>query len=241
MNVLDTFSGIGGFSLGLERAGMRTIAFCENNPRRRELLAQRWPGVPIHTDVRELADVPADVVCGGFPCQDVSRAGRRAGLNGERSGLWRELIRLIAGAEWGIVENIHQGWREWVPVVRSALHELGYASVPLQMRAVDFGLPHRRSRVFVVAHAGRQHLQQQRGGRRGPSRESALLLGQLGATWRVAGPSQGIAFPRVDRAGDGIPDRVDRNSGLGNAIVPACAEFIGRAIMKASGSSGDNG
>src|SRR3954470_19482651 len=97
MNVLDLFSGIGGFSLGLERAGMRTVAFCEIDPFCRTVLAKHWPAVPIFPDVTQLrgADVGAvDVICGGFPCQDISVAGRRAGIEGERSGLWSEYARI---------------------------------------------------------------------------------------------------------------------------------------------------
>src|SRR5689334_5810364 len=102
MNVLDLFSGIGGFSLGLERAGMRTVAFCEIEPYARAVLAKHWPGVPCYTDVRELtaerhrADgISVDVICGGFPCQDLSLAqgASRAGLEGQRSGLWSEYAR----------------------------------------------------------------------------------------------------------------------------------------------------
>ncbi len=97
MRVLDLFSGIGGFSLGLERAGMRTVAFCEIEEYPRQVLAKHWPNVPIYDDVRTLdADtlrrdgIAVDVICGGFPCQDVSFAGKRAGLEGARSGLWGE-------------------------------------------------------------------------------------------------------------------------------------------------------
>lgn len=81
MNVLDLFSGIGGFSLGLERAGMRTVAFCEVEPYCRAVLAKRWPGVPIHGDIRELI-LPrgfASVICGGFPCQDISVGNQHNG------------------------------------------------------------------------------------------------------------------------------------------------------------------
>ena len=87
MNVLDLFSGIGGFSLGLERAGMRTVAFCEIEPYARAVLRKQWPDVPCYTDVRELSadrlrtdGISVDVICGGFPCQDISVAGNRAGL-----------------------------------------------------------------------------------------------------------------------------------------------------------------
>ena len=96
MNVLDLFSGIGAFSLGLERAGMKTVAFCEVDPFCRRVLAKHWPEVPCYDDVRTLtaarlaADgISVDVICGGFPCQDISVAGRGAGITGERSGLWR--------------------------------------------------------------------------------------------------------------------------------------------------------
>jgi DNA (cytosine-5)-methyltransferase 1 len=96
VRVLDLFSGIGGFSVGLERAGMRTVAFCEIDPFCRRVLAKHWPGVPCYEDVRALTAQslsgdgigPVDVIAGGFPCQDVSFAGKRAGLEGARSGLW---------------------------------------------------------------------------------------------------------------------------------------------------------
>lgn len=86
MNVLDLFSGIGGFSLGLERAGMRTVAFCEIEPWCRAVLAKHWPDVPCHDDIttRKFIEGEADVICGGFPCQDISLAGKGAGLAGSR-------------------------------------------------------------------------------------------------------------------------------------------------------------
>jgi DNA (cytosine-5)-methyltransferase 1 len=233
LRVLDLFSGIGGFSLGLERAGMRTVAFCEIDPYCRAVLRKHWPGVPVHDDIRTLRGIPSELVCGGFPCQDTSRAGRRAGIEGERSGLWRHQIRVLEESEapWFVAENPHQAWRTWVPVLRGALHELGYASVPLRMRAREVGLCHRRARVLLVAHANRQHLQQQRGRRGGPCREDSLLLARLGESWRAHRAPAGVAFPAVDRAGDGLPDRVDRNRVLGNAVVPAIAELAGRLII----------
>jgi hypothetical protein len=112
VNVLDLFSGIGGFSLGLERTGgMRTVAFCEIDPYCRAVLRKHWPAVPCFEDVRDLHafDVgPVDVICGGFPCQDISTAGRGAGLAGERSGLWSEYRRLIEECRpaWVVIENV---------------------------------------------------------------------------------------------------------------------------------------
>src|SRR5215207_7570391 len=116
LRVLDLFSGIGGFSLGLERTGgFRTVALCEIDPFCRRVLKKHWPGVPCYHDVRELtaerlaADgIGVDVICGGFPCQDISVAGKRAGLDGERSGLWSEIARLSCELrpQFLIVENV---------------------------------------------------------------------------------------------------------------------------------------
>src|SRR6185369_15732907 len=105
MNVLDLFSGIGGFSLGLERAGMRTVAFCEIDPFCRAVLAKHWPGVPIHHDIRKLraTDVgPVELICGGFPCQPHSSAGKRRGKDDDRH-LWPEMFRLITECRPGWV------------------------------------------------------------------------------------------------------------------------------------------
>src|SRR6516164_741255 len=115
MNVLDLFSGIGGFSLGLERAGMRTVAFCEIEPYCRAVLAKHWPGVPCYDDVETLtadrlrADgISVDVICGGFPCQNISIAGKGEGIAGRRSGLWKEFARIISEVRprYVIVENV---------------------------------------------------------------------------------------------------------------------------------------
>ncbi|WP_238230267.1 DNA cytosine methyltransferase [Methylobacterium hispanicum] len=117
LSVLDLFSGIGGISLGLEQAGpFRTVAFCEALESRRRILRRHWPDVPIHDDVRTLdgrsfreGDEPSvDVICGGFPCQDISLAGKGRGLEGERSGLWSEYARLVGEIRprWVVVENV---------------------------------------------------------------------------------------------------------------------------------------
>jgi len=104
VKVLDLFSGIGGFSLGLEHAGFETVAFCEIEKHPRKILAKHWPGVPIYDDVRTLTKERLDsdgirsieVICGGFPCQDLSKAGLRKGFGGEKSSLYTCMLRLVS-------------------------------------------------------------------------------------------------------------------------------------------------
>jgi len=188
MNVLDLFSGIGGFSLGLERAGMRTVAFCEIDPYCRRVLAKHWPTVPVWGDIRTLtgqiiADAigsqlreqsgrrhgasgadPAqpgcngsqgiDLICGGFPCQDISVAGKGAGIGGARSGLWSEYARIIGEVRprYVIVENVAALLGRGLDVVLGDLAALGYDAEWHCIRAADVGAPHLRDRVWIIAH-----------------------------------------------------------------------------------------
>lgn len=160
LRVLDLFSGIGGFSLGLERAGMRTVAFCEIEPYCRAVLRKHWPEVPIFEDVRDLHafDVgPVDLICGGFPCQDISTAGRGAGLSGARSGLWSEYRRLIEEIRprWVVIENVSALRARGLDTVLGEVATLGYDAEWHCIPAAAVGAPHRRDRVWIVAHAER--------------------------------------------------------------------------------------
>jgi DNA (cytosine-5)-methyltransferase 1 len=162
LRVLDLFSGIGGFSLGLERTGgFTTVAFCEIEPFCQRVLAKHWPKVPIYDDVRELtgarlaADgIAVDVICGGFPCQDISFAGKRAGLEGARSGLWSEYGRLIGELRprFVIVENVPGLLSLGMGTVLGDLAALRYDAVWDCVPAAAVGAPHRRDRVWLVAH-----------------------------------------------------------------------------------------
>lgn len=162
MNVLDLFSGIGGIALGLERAGMRTVAFCEIDPFCRIVLAERFPGIPIYDDVRTLnADRLArdgieriDLIAGGFPCQDASVAGTRRGIAGERTGLWTEFARLVSELRppWVLAENVAGLRTSGADRVLSDLEAFDYTAWPLVVGADDVGAPHRRKRVWIVAH-----------------------------------------------------------------------------------------
>ena len=158
MRVLDLFSGIGGFSLGLERAGMTTVAFCEIDPFCRAVLKKHWPNVPIFDDVRTLTNEqtgPVDVICGGFPCQDISFAGKGAGIDGERSGLWKEYSRLIGEIRprYVIVENVAALLGRGLGRVLGDLAKIGYNSEWHCIPASAVGAPHCRDRVWIIANA----------------------------------------------------------------------------------------
>jgi DNA (cytosine-5)-methyltransferase 1 len=161
--LLDLFSGIGGFSLGLERAGFETVAFCEISPKCRHLLAHHWPEVPIFPDITTLTGEmvgPVDAICGGFPCQDISFAGKGAGLAGERSGLWREYARLVRELRptFVIVENVSALLGRGLGDVLGDLAALGYDAWWDCIPASAIGAPHRRDRLWLVAYArGQQH------------------------------------------------------------------------------------
>lgn len=161
MNVLSLFSGIGLHDLGLERAGMRTVAFCENDPWCREVLKKHWPEVPCFDDVRTLsADAlrsagveRVDLITGGFPCQPHSVAGSRKGVEDER-WLWPDYARLIRELRpsWVLAENVPGIRTTAIDLVLADLEAAGYACWPLVVGADDVGAPHRRKRVWIVAY-----------------------------------------------------------------------------------------
>ena len=156
MKVLDLFSGIGGFSLGLERAGMETVAFCEQDKFCQQVLAKHWPDVPCFDDVRALKgeDVGAiDLISGGYPCQPFSLAGKREGQNDDRH-LWPEMHRLVATIRprWVIAENVAGHINMGLDDVLSDLEGEGYTCWPLVIPACAVDAPHRRDRVWIVAN-----------------------------------------------------------------------------------------
>jgi len=170
LRVLDLFSGIGGFSLGLERTGgFETVAFCEIEPFPRAVLKKHWPEVPCYEDVRTLtgADVgPVDVICGGFPCQDISTAGKQVGIGaGTRSGLWSEIVRLVGELRprYVLVENVANllsGPTEkrggWFGRILGDLAECGYDAEWQNIPARALGAPHLRERVWIVAYPAQE-------------------------------------------------------------------------------------
>lgn len=158
VRALDLFSGIGGFSLGLEQTGaFKTVGFCDIDAFCRRVLARHWPDVPCHEDIttREFVKGEADVICGGFPCQDISSLGKRAGLSGARSGLWREMVRAIRVVRplYVIVENVADLLHRGMGVVCGELAESGYDLEWDCIPARALRAPHGRDRVWIVAYA----------------------------------------------------------------------------------------
>ena len=165
MNVLDLFAGIGGFTLGLERAGFTTVAFCEIDSYAQKVLKKNWPGVPIYDDVRQITaarlisdGIRVDVITGGFPCQDLSLAGNQAGIEGERSGLWSECARLLGEVRprYAIFENVpnllNGGDGNWFKRVLWDISKVGYDAEWHCIRASDIGAPHRRERIWIICY-----------------------------------------------------------------------------------------
>ena len=211
MRVLDLFSGIGGFSLGLEACGMTTTAFCERDPYCQSILKKHWPKTPVHTDVRKLDGKQyqnsIDVVAGGFPCQPFSVAGKRLGSEDDRH-LWPEMLRIIRECRprWVIGENVSGFVKMALDDVSSDLEGEGYAVRAFVLPAVAVEARHRRDRCFIIAHRedvanphGERQLQQSGSEREigrwsGDSgeeeRDVAHTIGSRGETW-LSGQEQG--------------------------------------------------
>ena len=239
LRVLSLFAGIGGFDLGLERTGgFETVAFCEIDPFCRRVLAKHWPEVTCYEDVRELtgeqlaADgIAVDVICGGFPCQDISACGSGLGLDGERSGLWSDFARLIGEVrpKYVIVENSPELLDGWLGAILGALAEIGYDAEWECIPANAVGAPHRRDRIWVVAYAPSVGQSRPRGldltvhPTPLAFREAAALVASV----------QRDTVPFVCGRHDGVPSRLARPRlhALGNAVVPQIPELIGRAIL----------
>lgn len=224
MRIGSLFSGIGGLELGLEAAGLgRTAWQVERDPDALRALAHHWPEARRFTDVVGLTPPSADLICGGFPCQDLSSANTagREGLAGAKSGLWREFARIVGEVSPRIVvvENVGRAWTEWVPIVRGDLGRVGFASVPLRLSPAHLGFPHHRDRVFVVAY---------------PDRESKRLRALHAEVARVLAASglPGTRVPAQAHAAlardDGLPSGLARLPG--NAVVPQVAAVVGLAI-----------
>jgi len=271
LKLLDLFSGIGGFSLGLERTGgFETVAFCEIDTFCQKVLKKHWPDVPVYDDVRTLDyDGTVDIISGGYPCQPFSTAGKRKGAEDDRH-LWPSMFSLIKKHRptWVIGENVAGHISMGLDSVLSDLASEDYQCRTFVIPACAINAKHRRDRIWIVAHSkkllgdgvgsNRKKIKRQiqkSGSHCGKNnvantdseRPPSTIRGQFKSISETPGTFQGRELsgrnakawtawepePRVDRVVDGIPKRVDRLRGLGNAVVSQIPEMIGYAILAA--------
>lgn len=231
------FAGIGGIDRGLERAGMTCRWQIENDPFCLKVLAKHWPLVKRYGDIAKVEGEEierVDCIAGGFPCQDISIGGRRAGLAGERSGLFYELAGIVRvlRPRFILLENVSALLDNGMGEVLGTLAALGYDAEWDCLPAVAFGAPHQRDRVFIVAYSGSERLARPvlEGGICCLACEASAVFGNrsiaCGDWWR-----KNSSRLRVDY---GIPRRVAKHwlRGYGNAVVPQVAEWIGRRITE---------
>ena len=231
------FAGIGAFELGLERgiSNSKTIWQIEQNKYCQTILKKHWPDATIYDDIREVnyENVQAvDVICGGFPCQGVSCSGKGKGIEGDkRSGLWGEMYRLIdeLRPRVAVMENVPALlWKgRGMHIVMSNLVQIGYNAEWKVISARQFGAPHLRKRVFIIAYSNSTRAQIQAKRKQASEQMFRGSSTKGGTFW-----SQGTTKSPICGVDDGISGRVDRIKALGNAIVPQCSEYIGRCIWE---------
>jgi DNA (cytosine-5)-methyltransferase 1 len=241
---LDLFSGIGGFSLGLERTGgFQTVAFCDSDKKTHLVLKKHWPNVPIFDDVSTLKGKDlgtVEIITGGFPCQDLSVAGKGAGLAGARSGLWWQFHRLIEETQpkYVIAENVAVLRSRGLDQVLRSLHQIGYDAEWHCIPASAVGAPHQRDRIWIVAypngddrrsgssaepHQRQAWMESRRSGERFSERETEQTLAYSNGSVETNGgkcsiPTQQSDGGRIGQAGGGTDDRERcfRSSGKGS-------------------------
>jgi len=274
------FAGIGGFDLGFEWAGMSCKWQVEIDDYANKVLAKHWPDVPKFRDVRAFPPRPespwlggdwrrafaVDIILGGFPCQDISYAGRGAGLAGKRSGLWYEFARVVGemGPRVVVVENVAALFTRGFDAVLGTLASLGYDAEWHCISAASVGAKHLRNRVFIVAYRPSNRWQQGQPNGRGSdegirerqeyrSGSSCEAMADSTSERSLPGTFSGVhckeesggardvqserrswweTEPDVGRVADGVPDRVDRLRGIGNAVVPQVAEVVARRVLE---------
>jgi DNA (cytosine-5)-methyltransferase 1 len=245
LRLLDTFSGIGGFSYAAEQivGGYETVAFVEREPFCQKILNKHWPNVPIHDDISTFKPeaYSADVVCGGFPCQDISTAGKQAGIKqGTRSGLFYELMRVVrlVRPKYIILENVSAILSNGFDLVLGELAEAGFDAEWACIPASAVGACHQRDRWWLVAYASSQLPRCDLALPTGmwDDQGSKTSMGDRSGTWaqqRQTWPAgykslspdwrAYVSKPAIPRGNDGLSSGLDRIKALGNAVVPQVA------------------
>jgi len=240
LKVLDLFSGIGGFSLGLENTDYyETVAFCEIEKFQQQVLKKNWPKVPIYSDIKELsyerlkADGinTIDVVTGGYPCQPFSIAGKQKGEQDPRH-LWPEMFRIIKECRpsWVIGENVSGHIKFGLDTVLDNLESEGYSARTFNISASSIGAWHKRERVWIVAsNSNSERKYSRNASKKGTTNARELQGGKRRNTrtmevWDVE--------PKLGRVAHGIPNKPHRIRALGNSVVPQIPQLIGISIIE---------
>lgn len=237
------FSGVGGIDLGLERAGLTCAWQIENEPYARRVLEKHWPDVPKYGDIKELDPhglERVDLVAGGFPCQSVSFAGKGKAQDDER-WLWPEFERVlrVLRPRYALMENVPGLLSRGLGILLGDLSSLGYDAEWESVSAAAFGAPHLRRRVFLVAYS--------KCVRRRDNISPSVFQGEHlaeSAQWISSKDERsidigGCSYPRIPahlRVDDGFPCGMERMRGLGNAVVPRVAQWLGELILEHDGS-----
>ena len=262
LKIIDTFSGIGGFSYAAEKlvGGFQTVAFVECEPYCQKILKKHWPNVPIYDDIKSYNPEPysADVVCGGFPCQDISTAGQGKGITKEtRSGLFYELMRVVrlVRPKYIVLENVAAILNNGLGIVLGELAEAGFDCEWACIPASALGACHQRDRWWLIAYPNNARLQEER-----PEQQTTGVE-QYGELGNVAYPSgdrlQGKirsrfsrqtwsqknsrrldpnwrsyeSEPVLRRGDDGLSNRIHRLKSLGNSVVPQVAAIPLKRVL----------
>lgn len=232
MKFLDLFAGIGGFSLGLERAGMRCVGQVEINPFCRKVLEKHWPNVKRIENIKNVRGDEfgsVELVCGGYPCQCDSTAGNMQGENDDR-WLWPEMFRIIKFVRpaWVIGENVINHENMGLKLVIANLEGAGYQVRPFVIPNAACGLPTVERHIWTIATSTRV----------GSQRCETVAHSYNGDAWKFQGTDSreykrwNLPESRVCRIRQGVPDQLDRIKSLGNAVSPQVVEVIGRVIMR---------
>ncbi len=236
MEFISFFAGIGGIDLGLERARHKCVGQVEIDPYCIKVLEKHWPDTWRHNDITTLKpeEIPeADLWTAGFPCQDISNAGKREGIRGKRSGLFFSFMELVCQVrpQYVLLENVKALLARGMGEVLGELSESGYDAEWDVISAASVGALHLRERVFIVANTksiyGLWNTKRQSQSK--PFQFRRSCLSQRKTTrgenyWRIE--------PNMGRVAHGVPSRVDRLKCLGNAVVPQVAEYIGQLLKE---------
>lgn len=248
MKNLGLFSGIGGFELGLEWAGIETVAMCEYDEKAQQVLRKHWPDITIFPDVKELTYeklkskgiTEIDIITGGFPCQDISVAGKGAGITAPRSGLWKEFARIVGEIrpKYVIVENVSALLHRGLSTVLGDLASIGYDAEWHCIPASAIGAPHRRDRIWIVAYSKSISINEL-----GVFKVEKIIKQELWSKKSRGFNSNNfnsrenrnkwiISKSTICRRNDGLSNQLDQLKQLGNAVVPQIPYLIAKAIME---------